>query len=115
LMGYLQTTPQGEHHHCVHFNKTDGTCGVYSKRPFECALYPFVVSKDLGGIKIYMHLACPYIQEKEVSVELQSYADYLKSFFSLPATRQYLKTNSRLLHDYSEFEKELRLLFTIEV
>ena len=113
--GYIQTTPQGHHHQCTFFNKTDSTCNIYLKRPFECALYPFVVSGNPKGVKLYMHLACPYIQEKEVSRELQDYGAYLKEFFAQPQTKAFLKENGRLLHDYSPFETELRFLFNIEV
>ena len=113
--GYLKTVLQDKHHQCTYFNKVDSTCGIYSKRPFECSLYPFIVSGTPGGVKVYMHLACPYIQEKEVSLELQAYASYLKEYFQQPSTRNFLKNNSRLLHDYSAFEVELKFLFNIEV
>jgi Fe-S-cluster containining protein len=114
-LGYVKTTPQGEHHQCIFFSKKDGTCGIYSKRPFECALYPFVVSGTDHGVKVYMHLACPYIQEKEISPELQDYISYLQDYFKQPSTKAFLKSNRRLLHDYSPFENELKFLFNIEV
>lgn len=114
-LGYVKTTPQGQHHQCVFFNKKDGSCGIYSNRPFECALYPFVVSGSKEGVKVYMHLACPYLQDKETSKELENYIAYLKDFFNQSSSKEFLKNNSRLLHDYSPFENELRFLFTIEV
>ena len=111
--GYVQTTLKNNHHQCVFFNPTDNTCGVYAKRPFECSLYPFVLSQNKRGLEVYMHLACPYIQEKELSPELQEYADYLKEFLGQPQAKDFLKSNSRLLHDYSAFENELKFLFAI--
>ena len=88
--GYLKTVKEGNHHQCVFFNKIDHTCQVYSKRPFECESYPFVVSKENEDIKVYMHLACPYIQDREVSVELQDYVVYLKGFFKESSTKMFL-------------------------
>jgi Fe-S-cluster containining protein len=113
--GYLKTIPQDNHYQCVYFNKVDSTCGVYSKRPFECAVYPFVISQSAQGFKVYMHLACPHIQDKETSQELKEYVAYLRDFFNYPSTLEFLKKNNRLLHDYSEFEPELKLLFKVEV
>jgi uncharacterized protein len=115
IEGYVKTVPQDSHHQCGYFNKTDSTCTIYEKRPFECSLYPFVVSGEGPHIKVYMHLACPYVQEKEVSVELQNYIGYLKDYFSQGSTKAFLRDNSRLLHDYSAFEAELKFLFMIEV
>ena len=111
--GYLKTIPVDDHHHCVFFNKSDHTCSVYERRPFECALYPFVLSKTPQGIKLCVHLACPYVQETETKQEFQDYQAYLKTFFKQPHTKDFLKNNSRLLHDYSKFDQELKFLFDI--
>lgn len=113
--GYVKTIPQGDRHQCVFFNKTDNTCGIYGQRPFECALYPFVLSNSSRGLEMYMHLACPYVQQHQLSQELQEHAAYLKEFFSRPETKAYLKNNNRLLHDYTSHNQELQFLFTVEV
>jgi Fe-S-cluster containining protein len=113
--GYVKTVPQDAHHQCNYFNKIDSTCSIYEKRPFECSLYPFVVSGEKQGINVYMHLACPYIQDKEVSQELQDYITYMQDYFKQESTKTFLKNNKSLIHDYSAFENELKFLFTIEV
>ena len=112
--GYLKTIPQGGHHQCTHFNQTDNTCGVYSKRPFECALYPFIISSSSRGVEVYVHLACPYVQENEIKPEMQEYILYLKNFLNQLPTKAFLTNNSRLLHDYTPFNNELKFLFRIE-
>jgi len=115
LEGYVQTLPQGNHRQCVFFNKMDNTCGVYAKRPFECALYPFVLSQSGKDIEVYVHLACPYVQDNEINPRLQEgYVEYLKEFFNQPRTKAFLKRNGRMLHDYKDVKNELRFLFTIE-
>ncbi|MEI7998188.1 MAG: YkgJ family cysteine cluster protein [Candidatus Omnitrophota bacterium] len=111
--GYLKTVSRNNQHQCVYFKQADYTCGIYAQRPFECAVYPFVLSQSARGLEVYVHLACPYVQENEVSPQLQDYGAYLKEFFTLPQTKVFLKENSRLLHDYSVFKDELKLVFTI--
>ncbi len=113
--GYIKTLPAQGHHQCVHFKSEDNTCGIYDRRPFECALYPFIVSQHGEAVSVYMHLACPYIQDKEVSPELAQYAQYLKEFFALDTTKTFLANNRQLLHDYSSSEVELKFVFNIEV
>ncbi len=113
--GYLKTVWEGSHHQCIHFNPKDHTCGIYGQRPFECSLYPFILSKTNQEIKMFVHLACPYVQEQETKESLSQYISYMETFFLQPSIKVFLKNNSRLLHDYSPFEAELRFLFNVEV
>lgn len=112
--GYLKTTAQDGHYNCVFFNKKDSTCGIYGHRPFECALYPFVLSKSKRGLELYVHLACPYIQEHHLNPDLKIHTDYLKVFFAQAQVKDFLKHNSRLLYDYTPYRQELEFLFTVE-
>lgn len=111
--GYLKATLVGTHYQCIHFNSKDHTCGVYAQRPFECSLYPFILSKTKQGLKMYVHLACPYIQEQETKEELAAHIKYVQDYFNQSHIKDFLRNNSRLLHDYSQFESELRFLFDI--
>lgn len=113
--GYMKTSPAHGHHQCVHFNQADSSCRIYTKRPFECALYPFVVSRSVSSVDVFMHLACPYIQDHELSPALAEYQQYLISFFNEETTQVFLKANQDLLHDYSAYAPELKWLFKIEV
>ncbi len=111
---YIKTIEDCGNQLCRFFNKGDSTCQVYAKRPFECALYPFILSQVPQGVKVYVHLACPYVQDKQADPALEAYVDYLKDFFHQPASQDFLRRNSSLLHDYTPFEIELQYLFTIE-
>ncbi len=111
---YIKTIEDCGNQLCRFFNKTDSTCQVYAKRPFECALYPFILSQSAQGVAVYVHLACPYVQDMQADPALQAYVDYLRQFFNAPATVEFLKRNSSLLHDYTPFEVELQYLFIIE-
>lgn len=112
---YIKTIEDCGNQLCRFFNKNDSTCRVYDKRPFECALYPFILSKTNSSvIKVYVHLACPYVQDMQADIRLQEYIAYLESFFNLSATVDFLRQNKGLLHDYAPFEAELQYLFAIE-
>ncbi len=100
-------------HFCRFFNKGEGTCRTYHDRPFECELYPFLLSRHVDGIKVYVHLACPYVQDHQGGTEVGEYVEYLKEFFQQPSTLDFLKRNDRLIHDYAPFEAEIQYLFTI--
>jgi len=110
---YVTTIQDCGQHLCRFFNKADSACRVYNDRPFECVLYPFLLSKHPNGVKVYVHLACPYIQEKQADPALEHYVEYLRGFFAQQGTVDFLKRNSRLVHDYAPVENELRYLFDL--
>ncbi|MBI4309404.1 MAG: YkgJ family cysteine cluster protein [Candidatus Omnitrophica bacterium] len=109
---YVTTIVDCGRHLCRFFNKSDSTCRVYADRPFECVLYPFLLSRHVEGIKAYVHLACPYVQDHHSSAAFNEYVEYLRAFFTQPRTLDFLRGNSRLIHDYAPVENELRYLFT---
>ncbi len=113
LKGYLPTKPLGERHQCVYFNATDFTCGVYEQRPFECALYPFVLSLEDNVIKCYVHLACPHVLDTLRDPKFTHYVAYLQDWFQSKSVRLWLEDNRRLLHDYRHAAAELDYVLTV--
>ena len=111
---YIKTIEDCGNQLCRFFNKGDSTCQIYDRRPLECALYPFILSKHAQGVQVYVHLACPYIQDHQSDVALENYIDYLRTFFAAEGTRDFLRKNRGLLHDYTPFDMELKFLFTLE-
>ena len=111
---YVTTIVDCGKHLCRFLNKADSTCRIYADRPFECALYPFLLSRDEKGIDVYVHLACPYIQDMEQSVELKEYMTYLKQFFTKQETVDFLKNNKHLLGDYTPYLQEMLHVFKLE-
>ena len=112
--GYIKAIGDCGNHLCRFFNKADSTCRVYDQRPFECALYPFILSRSPEGVQAHVHLACPYVQDHHHTKAFEDYAAYLKGFFHRPETRDFLRRNSNFIHDYSIFQPELQYLFTIQ-
>lgn len=110
---YVTTIQDCGQHLCRFFNKADHTCRTYHDRPFECELYPFLLSKGAGGIKVYVHLACPYIQDHESDPALAEYVGYLRGFFAQAGTLDFLRRNTHLIGDYAPVQEELRHVFDI--
>lgn len=111
--GYLNTCAHDDKHVCVYFNPKDHTCSVYDKRPFDCRLYPFVLSRVAEGIGVFMHLSCPHIQTMMNTKDIEAYTEYLKRFFNEHETQVFLLKNPEVVHDYTAYMNELQHLFTL--
>ncbi|MBF0504199.1 MAG: YkgJ family cysteine cluster protein [Candidatus Omnitrophica bacterium] len=108
---YVQSVQVCGQHFCRFLNTTDNTCGVYNKRPFECLLYPFILSQRTDTIQVYVHLSCPFVQDHQPKEEFKAYVEYLKDFFSRQDIREFLIKNKAMFHDYTPFAPELLHLF----
>jgi len=113
--GYIKTIQSCGEHFCRFLNSKDNTCGIYTKRPFECSLYPFIISQESDALKVYVHLSCPYIQDHLPKDEYQKYVTYLKEFFDQPKTRAFLILNRSSFHDYGPYAPELLFLFDLSL
>ena len=111
--GGIKTIQTCERHFCEFFNGKDNTCGIYAKRPFECALYPFILSQTPDAVKVYVHLACPYVQDHLPRADYVAHVAYLKEFFRRGDIREFLSRNKSMFHDYSVYAVELLYLFDL--
>jgi Fe-S-cluster containining protein len=111
--GYIKTIQSCGKHFCRFLNGADNTCGIYTKRPFECSLYPFILSQAPDTVKVYVHLSCPYVQDHLPHADYDAYVAYLKEFFHRTDIREFLYSNKAMLHDYSSFAPELMHLFDL--
>jgi len=121
--GGIKTIQTCGKHFCEFFNGKDSTCGIYAKRPFECSLYPFIISKTPDAVKVYAHLGCPYVQDHlpravlmpdiRGSSDFDAYVVYLKEFFRRAETKGFLSRNKSMFHDYSFYAPELLHLFDL--
>jgi Fe-S-cluster containining protein len=62
---------------CKFLEESDHKCTVYDKRPFECALYPFLLVRNGDALNLAAHLGCPYILNNINSKEFEEYSAYL--------------------------------------
>lgn len=111
--GYIKTTCLAGHHFCSFFSPKDNTCGVYGVRPFECELYPFVLTKKDGQTFIAAHHSCPFIQMQRNAEEFEYYTAYLKDFFAQKDVLDFLHKNPSLVGEYRNYEEELEYLFAV--
>ena len=94
--GDIKTVQTCGKHLCEFLNGKDNTCGIYAKRPFECSLYPFILSKTPDAVKVYAHLGCPYVQDHLPRADFDAYAAYLKEFFLRAETKEFLSRNKAM-------------------
>jgi Fe-S-cluster containining protein len=111
--GYVKTIQTCGEHFCRFLKRKDNTCGIYTQRPFECALYPFILSQTPDAVKVYVHLSCPYVQDHLSRPLYEAYVSYLKDMFQEPSTKEFLMQNKAMFHDYTAFAPELLYLFDL--
>lgn len=113
--GYIKTKKVQGQCQCSFFDAKSNTCQVYGNRPFQCQLYPFILTKTDKGFGVSVHLSCPFIQETFGKDTFNDYAAYLKEYFHKEEVLKFLNHNPSLFDDYSAYENELQLLFTVDV
>jgi Fe-S-cluster containining protein len=110
---YIKTIQVCGEHFCRFLNGADNTCGIYNKRPFECSLYPFILSKTPDAVKVYVHLSCPFVQDHLSHADFDTYVVYLKEFSHRADIRGFLTDNKAMFHDYNSYALELLHLFDL--
>ncbi len=91
--------PCGSGFRCPAFNEQMNGCTIYSVRPLDCRLYPFVLTKDASQTKVIlsMDVKCPYIQEHGTDLETLAYIQRLADYLEMPVGRDYLKENPNII------------------
>ncbi len=100
---------KGELFLCPFLSLEDNKCRIYSMRPFECRLYPFLLNLRSNKIFLTVDLNCPYIREKLKSPELKNYIDYLTALLNSRKFLRLLKDNSHILQTYEDVLKIVEL------
>jgi Fe-S-cluster containining protein len=100
---------------CVFLNPADHRCQAYEKRPFECQLYPFLLSNESGRLRVYAHLACPYVGQERGGPRWQEHKEQLRSYFASGQMRDLVRAQAAIFPDYSAFPGEIEWLFDLEI
>lgn len=93
---------EGEGFVCPFLTVADNKCKIYTQRPFECQLYPFLISMRGKRVYLTVDLNCPYIKEHMHSAQFKEHTEYLARFINAPAQIKILKDNPQLLQAYEE-------------
>ena len=99
---HLHPYPKGEGFICPLLDIAENKCRIYSSRPFECQLYPFLISLSGKKILLTVDLNCPYAKENLKTKELAGYIKYLSNFLNQPSQVRRLKENPQLIQAYQE-------------
>ncbi len=110
---HILTEPAGAGHRCTFLSGKDHLCRIYAHRPLECRLYPFVISHEQGRLRLYVHLACPFVQEHFHSQKGAAYQTYLQEYFARPDIRELLYASLESFPDYSSVLEQLEPCFDI--
>ena len=94
--------PKQEGFVCPFLNIEDNKCKIYEFRPFECQLYPFLISVRDKKVLLTIDLNCPYAQENLNSREFKDYTEYLTAFINSAPQKRILKNNPQIVQAYKE-------------
>jgi Fe-S-cluster containining protein len=107
--------PQGADFICPFLEIRDNKCKIYSVRPFECQLYPFLINLRKDKVLLTVDLNCPYVYEKINSQEAKDYIVYLTHYLNSGALRSMLKDNPQIIQAYEEVREVAELSLPHEI
>ncbi|MCX7661064.1 MAG: YkgJ family cysteine cluster protein [Candidatus Omnitrophica bacterium] len=93
-------SPEGEGFICPLLNIRENKCRIYEFRPFECQLYPFLLSVRRRKVMLTVDLSCPYVKEKISTSEFKEYIEELSRFLNSPAQKRIILDNPQILVSY---------------
>ncbi|MDD3345249.1 MAG: YkgJ family cysteine cluster protein [Candidatus Omnitrophica bacterium] len=101
---------------CPFLGVGDNKCAIYSARPFECQLYPFLINLRKGKVLLTVDLNCPYVYERINSPEAKEYIAYLSGYLNSPDCLGKIKDNPQIIQAYEEVREvaEIKLPNEIE-
>lgn len=101
--------PKQEGYICPFLDIDENKCKIYSYRPFECQLYPFLINLRDKKVLLAVDLNCPYIRENLKSTHLEDYTEYLTAFLNTPGQLQLLKDNPQIIQAYEDVQELLEI------
>ena len=87
---------------CPCLELENNKCKIYSLRPFECQLYPFLISLRDNKVLLTIDLNCPYAQKNLKSREFKDYTKDLTAFLNSAAQKRILKDNPHIIQAYEK-------------
>jgi uncharacterized protein len=100
---------------CYFLDEGSHHCRVYAKRPYECRLYPFLLSHEDGLVRLYAHLSCPALGELFKKDDWRRRVSAVRAFFQQDKTLAWVRENARHFVDYRPFLAEMKYLFDVAI
>ena len=94
--------PKDEGFICPFLNIENNKCKIYEFRPFECQLYPFLISIRDNKVLLTLDLNCPYVEENLKSRECKDYTQHLTTFLNSAKQKRILKDNPQIIQAYKQ-------------
>lgn len=87
---------------CPFLGRQNNKCKIYTQRPLECELYPFLL--NFRDKKIYLSVdpGCPYMKDNLESEEFKNYSQYLYKILNQATFLKTLKDNPQLIQVYED-------------
>jgi Fe-S-cluster containining protein len=108
----INLTEIKDHYICPCFNPPDQKCKIYPHRPFECQLYPFLLTRKEGRFYVSQDNECPYFKIGPAD-KIKKHIDYLRQEFRSKEIIAFLKQNQELFVEYPPFD--LEVLFPVNL
>jgi Fe-S-cluster containining protein len=86
---------------CSHLNVQDNRCKIYSSRPFECRLYPFLLSLKENKKFLAIDLNCPFAKDNKDTEEFKAYCLQIADLMKSPGFSGVLRNNPQLFQPYT--------------
>jgi Fe-S-cluster containining protein len=98
----LEPSVQQENFVCPFLVLLDNKCNIYSFRPFECQLYPFLINRKDKKIFLAVDPQCPFVKREVKKNGFKEYVQYLTKLLNGPQYKHILKDNPYILQGYPE-------------
>jgi Fe-S-cluster containining protein len=103
--------PGGEGFICAFLEHKTNRCKIYGFRPFECQLYPFLISLRKDKVVLTIDLNCPYAKDNLNTKEFKDYAESLAAYLNSPEQMEILRDNPQLIQAYEDVLDVVELRF----
>ena len=107
--------PDGADFLCPFLETLSNKCKIYSTRPFECQLYPFLINLRRDKVLLTVDLNCPYVYEQINSQETKEYIVYLTGYLNSAPLLSMLKDNPQIIQAYEEVREVAELNLPDEI
>jgi Fe-S-cluster containining protein len=87
---------------CSLLNTQDNKCKIYSFRPFECQLYPFIINRKDKKVFLACDLQCPFAKKNLSTQGFKKYTQYLVNLLNSLLHLKILRDNPQIIQEYSE-------------
>ncbi len=98
---------------CFFLDEKTHHCQVYHLRPYECRLYPFLLSYEQGIVRLYLHLSCPAADQFLSQEKWRKDFSFIRAFFQQQQVMDWVKQHAPCFVDYRPFLNELKFLFDV--